>query len=517
MSINAETPIPANSMPDVNGVDLEMLKAGLRDSPFTEIGSTGLKRASGYIDEEFLPQLRGRKAVQVFKEMSENDPLVGSLLFAIDRLLRNVEWTVKPGGKTAEDQRAAEFVEQCMSDMDVPWSDFISEVLSMLVYGWSWHEVVYKKREGMWNRDPRKRSRFNDGLIGWRKMPIRAQETLLRWVFDESGDTRAMVQLAPPFYKTTVLPIERSVLFRFKQYKGSPEGLSMLRNAYRPWYMKKRLEEFEAVGIERDLAGLPVVKVPAEMLRAKPGTEQAQAVEAFKKMVKSVRRDEQEGVVFPMAYDQDTKQPLYSFELLGGGGGRAFNTDAIIKRYEERVLMTVLADFILVGHQSNGSYSLHTDKTGIFRTSLNSIANNIADVLNRYALPRLFMVNGWKPDHLPEIKPTDVDSPDIAQLGQFMQAMAGTGVSWFPDGELENFIREAARLPQLDKDQVELRRQLQLRNEAAQMAQATTQAVQGEQTEQMAEQGQLPLPGMESMDTAGQEKATKKEPKEGAK
>jgi hypothetical protein len=497
---------------DVNPVDEAAMVQNERLSPFMELGTTGLKRAAGYIDEEFLPQLRGRKSVQVFKEMSENDPLVGALLFSIDRLLRNVEWTVKPGGKTAEDARAAEFVEQCMSDMSEPWSNFIGEVLTMLPFGWSWHEVVYKRRGGQWNRNPKTRSKFSDNLIGWRKMPIRSQETLLRWVFDDSGDTKAMVQLAPPFYKTTVLPVERSLLFRYKSNKGNPEGISMLRNAYRPWYMKKRLEEFEAVGVERDLAGLPVVKVPAEMLRAKPGTEQAKAVEAFKRMVKSVRRDEQEGIVFPMAYDQDTKQPLYSFELMGGGGGRQFNTDEIIKRYEERILMTVLADFILVGHQSVGSYSLHTDKTGIFRTSLNSIAESIADVLNRYALPRLFMVNGWRPEHLPEIVPTDVDSPDIAQLGQFMQAMAGTGVSWFPDGELENFVREAARLPKLDKDQVEIRRQMQMRSDATAFADANTAYVQSEQASEMAESGQLPLPGMEGMDSQGKPQQQKGAP-----
>jgi hypothetical protein len=36
----------------------------------------------------------------------------------------------------------------------------------------------------------------------------------------------------------------------------------MLRTAYRPWFMKKRLEEFESIGIERDLAGLPIMWLP---------------------------------------------------------------------------------------------------------------------------------------------------------------------------------------------------------------------------------------------------------------
>lgn len=477
---------------DATGTDLAALKEIQSTSPFMELGATGLKRSGGYLDEEFLPQLRGRKAVQVYKEMSENDPLVGALIFTVDRLLRNVEWRVEPAGKSKEDKDAARLVETCMDDMSHTWGDFISEVLSSLVYGWSWHEIVYKRRVSPWEKDPTKKSQYTDNMVGWRKMPIRAQETLLRWVFDESGDCIAMTQLAPPHYKTTVLPMDRSLLFRYRHHKGSPEGMSMLRNAYRPWYMKKRLEEFEAVGVERDLAGLPIVKLPAEFLRARPGSEQAKTVEAFKRMVKSVRRDEQEGIVFPMAYDQDTKQPLYSFELMGGGGGRAFNTDGIIKRYEERILMTVLADFIMVGHQATGSYSLHTDKTGIFRTSLNSIAENIADTLNRHAIPRLFLANGWKPANLPKIVPSDVDSPDISQLASFMQSMAGTGVTWFPDPTLENFIRDAARLPKLDEDEQERLRQMQLRSEATRFAQANSEYVQAKQMLTQSMMGQMP-------------------------
>lgn len=463
---------------DTSPEDVKLLDEVNQVSEFLELGATGLKRAAGYVDEEFLPQLRGRKAVAVYKEMSENDPIVGALLFAIERLLRNVEWRVEPAGKSKEHADAAKLVETAMDDMNVPWSEFIAEVLTCIPFGWSWHEVVYKRRGGPWARDPRHRSKHTDGLIGWRKMPIRAQETLLRWTFDESGDVSGMVQLAPPHYRTVVMPIERSLLFRPGQHKGNPEGRSFLRNAYRPWFYKKRLEEIEAVGIERDLAGMPKVGVPAEMLKAKAGSEQAKQVEAFKKMVKSIRRNEQEGFVFPIAYDQDTKQPLYTFDLVGGGGARAFNVDATIRRYEERMLGTVLADFILVGHQGTGSYSMHTDKTGIFRNGVNSVNDMIAEVFNRFAIPRLFAANGWKPAELPTLVPSDVDAPDLAQLAQFMTSMGSLGVSWFPDPTMENFVRQAARLPELDKDEQERQRQLQMRTEATRFAQANSEYLQ---------------------------------------
>ena len=449
-----------------------------------EFGTTGLKRSAGWVDEEFLPQLKGRKAVQVFKEMSENDPLVGALLFTIQMLLRNVEWTVKPGGKSRQDTRAAELLETSMDDMEHTWDEFISEVLTMLVFGWSWHEVVYKRRSGVFNADPRGRSKYNDGLISWRKMPIRAQETLFKWVFDGNGDVKALVQIAPPSYKQTLIPYERSLLFRFQQSKGNPEGRSLLRNAYRPWYMKKRIEEFEAVGVERDLAGLPMVKVPAEWLRAKAGSDQRKAVEGFKKMVKSIRRDEQEGLVFPVQYDQDTKQPLFDFQLLGSGGGRQFQTDNIIQRYEQRILMTVLADFIMVGHEQVGSYSLHTDKTGIFRTALNAIAQTIAETLNRRAVPRLIRLNGFGVEQMPEFVPQDVDAPDIQQLSAFMSQMAGMGVQWFPDADLEKFVRNVARLPERDDQSQEVERVISARAQARRFMESQMQLDQvGQQVE----------------------------------
>jgi len=459
-------------------------------SPMVELGLTGVRRTSGYIDEEFLPQLRGRKAVQIFREMKDNDPVIGALLFATDRLLRQVEWRVEPSGDKPGDKEAAEFLEQCMEDMSHTWDDMITEILTMLPYGWSWHEIVYKRRMGPHEENASRRSKFNDGRIGWRKIPIRSQETWLRWVFDDQGGIQAMVQMSPPHYKSVTLPVEKSLLFRTSTEKNNPEGRSFLRNSYRPWYMKKRLEEIEAIGAERDLAGLPVAKIPREYLAAPVGSDRYKMTQAFKKMVRSVRRNEQEGLILPTEYDTDTKQPLFEFELLSGGGGRQFNIGEIIQRYEERMLMSVLADFILVGHQGVGSYSLHTDKTGLFRASMNSIAQTIADVFNNYAIPRLFKVNGWKLDQLPLIKPSDVDPPDITQLGAFMGQMASAGVEWFPDPSLEKFVRDIARLPELSKEDEEI---LEVQDRQAQIISIAQQKMQIIQMQQQAEQGAMSM------------------------
>jgi hypothetical protein len=464
-------------------------------SPFLEVGRTGLRRVSGIVQEEFLPQLRGRKAVQVYREMSENDAIVGALIFSVERLLRQLEWRVEAASNNPDDKANAEFVEQCMDDMSHSWDDLVAEILSMLVYGWSWHYIVYKKRIGPWEKDPKKRSKHSDGKIGWRKMPIRSQETLFRWGFDDDGGIKTMFQMAPPQYDLVSLDIERSLLFRTTTAKNNPEGFSLLRRAYRSWFLKKRLEEFESIGVERDLAGLPVARVPSRYLDAKTGTKEAQMVAAFRKMVQSVRRDENEGIVLPSEFDFDTKQQLFDFELMTSGGSRQFDTNALIQRYEQRILMSCLADFILVGHEETGSYSMHTDKRGLFQNALNSISHSIAEVFNRYAIPRLFSLNGVKPNELPTIVPNDVDPPDIMQLGGFMQQMVGAGMQFFPDPELEKFIRDAARLPKLDPEQEETleikARQQNIMDLAQQRLDALGMEIQAHQGIQQVHQGQL--------------------------
>lgn len=223
-----------------------------------EIGRIGQRRYGGNIYEEFLYELRGKRGIEIYREMSENDDIIGAILFSIEMLVRQCNWNVQPGGDTAKDKEAAEFVESCMNDMQDTWIDTISEILSFLTYGWSFHEIVYKRRMGN-TKDTRTKSKFNDGLIGWKKLPIRAQETLYQWEYDNEDNLLGMTQMPPPDFGTFTIPMEKALLFRTKSRKNNPEGRSILRNAYRSWYFKRRIQEIEGIGIERDLAGLPVL------------------------------------------------------------------------------------------------------------------------------------------------------------------------------------------------------------------------------------------------------------------
>jgi len=418
---------------------------------FSELGATGLWRTGGFVIDDILPQLRGRQALTAYRDMSENDPIIGSILFAIERVILQVDWRVDPYDDTTgetptdNDRAVAAFVQECMDDMSHSWHELMIAVLSFLPFGWSFFEIVYKQRKGPDQKDPALRSKFNDNKIGWRKIVMRAQDSLWQWQFDESGGIKAMIQRDPTTGRLNVIPIEKALLFRTTSARGNPEGRSVLRNSFKSWYYKRRIEEFEAVGVERDLAGLPVGYVPAEWMSASATPSEKASLHAMERIVRGVKRNEAEGIILPMMFDENGKQ-LVDFKLLNSGGSRQFNTDQIISRYNQQIAMTVLADFIMLGHESVGSFALGASKVDLFIAAVESWIRTICEVFNSHALPRLLALNGFDTSRMPQLAYGQVSAVDLVELGTFLTNLT-TAQLLTPDNNLEDYLRELAGLP----------------------------------------------------------------------
>jgi hypothetical protein len=749
--------------------------------PTDEIGATGLVQFGGRVQEEFLKDLQDVKGRRIYRQMADNDPVVGAILFTVDMLMRQVEWRLDPVDESVEAYEVAEFVESCLSDMSSSWAETLSSVLSFLPFGWSYHELVYKVRRGPDQKDVKLRSKYDDGRIGWRKIAVRSQDTLYKWEFDDDGGTKGMWQQSPPTYELVFIPIEKALLFRTQAHKGNPEGRaldpatpiftpdgwttmgelregdkvfdesgrmryvsavagwegrpryrmrfsdgsvivadgghqwetttvserarrvaarirsteeiaqqvknangvtnhavawagpldlpvqsllidpyvlglwlgdgttlagsiachaqdaeettflieqagypvkelvngssvngrqlrvygdlqrdlrvegvlgdkhvpeqylrassgqrlallqglmdsdgtvdkdgrceftntnrglvdavaglvrslgvgcrvslrkratdstreawcakftptfmpfrlerkrarckevrarrfhyivgceriedgptrcietdgpshlflageglvashnSILRNAYRPWFFKSRLEEVEAIGMERDLAGLPIAWVPASMLADGATPAETATLGVIKNLVATIKRDEQDGVVFPLSYDEHGNK-RYDLTLLSTGGRRQFDTDGVISRYDQRIAMSVLADFILLGHENVGSFALGSSKIDLFGTALGTFLDEVAAVFNRYALPRLMELNDIEFELQPMLSHADVKHVDLTEIAAYLQSLATAGMPLFPDPGLEEHLRTIANFPEHDPD-----------------------------------------------------------------
>lgn len=410
-------------------------------------GVTGLNQQAGVLYEEPLRELSGLRWRQNLKEMLWSDPVVGAILFVVEMLVRQVSWEVEPAERgNREAEELAAFVRGALfQDMELTWQETLAETLSFLPWGWCLEEEVYKLRGGD-VRDPTRHSRFNDGLVGWRKWAIRSQDTLYRWQFDTEGGVEAMIQLAPPEYRWHTIPLEKALLFRTTSRKANPEGYSILRNAYTSYYRKTHLERIEAIGIERDLAGLPTIGIPPNLLTATPTAAELTQLTALKDIIRNIRRDEQEGILYPLQYDEQGRE-VFKLQLLASPGQRQFDISRVIERYDRRIAMTTLTDFLLLGHEAVGSFALASSKTDIFAVALGAWLDLICEVINRTAISRLLAFNGKPAELAPRLTHGDVESLPLDELGTYIEKLAGAGMPLFPDEGLEAALRRAAKLP----------------------------------------------------------------------
>ena len=447
--------IPSSDAQSAIGITADTVEPrAYKFDPFVQLGRSGLKQYGGFIFEDFLTQLRGKQAAEVYKEILENSALVGGILRLLDLSIRQVERFCEPFSEDAEDVERAERIEQALDDMSDSWEDTLSENATMIPYGYAPMEIIYKKCGG-WSDDPTTRSRYDDGMISWRKIALRAQDTTFRWEFDADGGVRALIQLPPPDYIMRTIPIEKLLLFRPRVEKGNPEGASVLRQAYFCWTIVKRLMEYEAIAGERHAVGIPVVEVPAQLLSQRATPDEQAALNYYKKLVVNLRMDEQAGVVLPQVFDPETKQPVVKLSLLGekAGGAAAYDYDKIITRYETRIALSMLSDVAMLGHEKAGSWALARDKRGMLQSAISAWLDSIYGVLNRHAIPRLFALNGWPMDRMPQLGHGTVEGQALDDLANLVQKLAAAGMALFPDDVLENHIRAEVGWPQKPEDQ----------------------------------------------------------------
>ena len=443
-------------------------------NPISEIGITGGRAWGGHVQDENIRELAGILGRRTYREMRENDPTIGGIFYAIENLARSVEWKVEPSKEGPESD--TQFLQEVFldSDMDHTIDDFIAETFTTLVYGWSFFEITYKIRRSNIMKNlkvedetndldaPKVRvpvSKFDDGKIGIASINLRSQDTLFNWYTTRQGEVVGMKQQHPITGEQFVIPINKALYLRAKRNRGSPEGISILRNAYRPWYMKRRIEHIEVDGIDRELTGLPMMYVPSEILaNANSGNAKAKkTLELYQSIVRNVRLNQTTGIVLPsdMWENHDgapSNARKFQLELLSSPGQRVIDTDTVINRHDRSIARAVLADFMMLGGAAHGNYSLSQNLSSLFITALTSFLDNVETSINRQIIPTLWRLNGMTTEP-PRLQHGNIVPNDLESVGGFLDSMIKVGAISLPDPELENRIRGIAGLPNKPEDE----------------------------------------------------------------
>jgi len=422
------------------------------------LGVAGDNTRNGQIrSDEFLPELRGKRAIKKYREMRENDSTIGAVMYAVEQILRDVDLGLKPADDSEAAQREADFVESVLEDMEHTLDDHVSESLSFLSYGFSWFEVVYKRRDGKGTQNPKKRSKYNDGRIGVRKIASRAPWTVSRFEVDQkTGEILGMHQEGSYGNQKHYIPSRKSLYYRTTSINNDPSGRPIIRNAYTSYEFLNNLQSIEAIAVERELAGIPVARVPAEYLSNDATVAQRGFVQGLQSILRDVKFNEQGYIIvpsdtYPGKEGEPTNTRMVDVELMSSQGTRNIDIDPIVRRYQHDIARSVLSEFLMLG-SSGGSYALSKSKTDLFLRALESYIQTIVDVLNKQLVERLWDLNGLDYDLMPKIVAGDVAPHDLKELGSYLRNLNGADINLASQPDIVDALLDNAELPNLDRE-----------------------------------------------------------------
>lgn len=410
----------------------------------TEIGYQGIRMYNGVTQSELTRELNFPNNKKTYKQMSQH-PSINAPLSLYDNLISKVSWRIIPPVKaTEEEKKQSEFVEQCLHDMDVTFRQVIRDALTSNIYGFAVLEKVYRYRKYD------KGSKYNDGKVGLKKLGLRHQESIHQFLFDSSGNnvTNVVQRFAASqngnlINHTTdiTIPRDKFMLVSVGRNSGDPYGKSPLRDVYLAWRYLTVIEEIEAAGAAKDLAGLPILTIPAQYMSADASDDQKAMYEQFKNIVRNIQQNSQSGIILPSATDPDTKQPLFGLKLLSAeGAGKNFDTEKIKQYYQNQIFVGLSADVLILGTSGVGSFALGQVKSSLTGSAVESMLDTIVDAFNRDVIRQIYELNGWDVARCGSLDYSDLHAQDLETLSKGIQRFSSTGML-----ELDRDVLNAVR------------------------------------------------------------------------
>jgi phage gp29-like protein len=230
-----------------------------------------------------------------------------------------------------------------------------------------------------------------------------------------------------PGNKPVVLPVDRLVVYCHEREGAAWQGTSLLRPAYKHWILKDRLIRTQAQTIERNGMGVPVYE----------GAEGETDLTNGFNIAKGYRAGESAGAAIP----NGAKLRLLGVE------GQTPNADPAVRYHDEQIARAVLAHFLNLGTQT-GSWALGTTFADFFTLSLQTVAQQVADVGSQHIVEDLVDVNWGEDEPAPRIGFEEIGARQAA-TAQAVKLLTDAGIL-LPDRSLEEAIREQHNLPPKD-------------------------------------------------------------------
>ncbi|RJX17529.1 MAG: hypothetical protein C4575_12870 [Desulforudis sp.] len=412
---------------------------------FEEIGSSGLQQYAGIIAEAYNKKLEWPEVASEYNRMwrSDSEVAIGRNVLQAFASRVSISFVLpeQEGKPTDDDQRAVEFANQVLSDLDGGITSWLSSCLARVpFYGWGWWAApACLRKEGWKAPDDDWRSNYNDGLIGFRRLAFRQYKSFYSWEWDESNRRilgMNQLDVYNPTGGVVLIPKDRSLHIIFGD-RENPEGLATLEPMWRLERLKYGLEVILGIGSEHTAGFLNVTSDRAEL----NSTDHA----AIRKAAHAIM-SAQEGNY--AAWPQGIKGELTDVPFAAG----TVILDAI-RYYGILKLALLTMQWMALGTMSPyGSYSASNDASNFFISLFNAMVGGIVKQADEQIGKRLFdyPINqaafpGMTRRPILQATPVQKDIP-LAEMGGFLTAVSA--IMRFGDDDLIAIRRKSEFLPE---------------------------------------------------------------------
>lgn len=402
-------------------------KAPEKEKTMWSIGASWTAITSWMIVEDYNQTLSWIEWMRKYDQMRKSDAQVFATMLACELPIRSTKRFIDAARDendevSEEAQQVAKFVENILfNTMSITRDSLLSEILTMLPFGFSLFEKVYKLENGqivLEKLASRKQSTIrrrttSEGLVWVEQiLPYTDEDNIAEWFVD--------------------IPAEKLVLFTFRQEGDNYEGVSILRSAYKHRRYKDNLYKFDAVKHERQSVWIPVIR-PAE-------NASELDIEKAKEIVKNIRANEEGGIVMP-----GPKSAWREIEFLSMNAWSTSDLRTSINHHNREISKNILAQFLELWNTESWSRSLSEDQSDLFLLCLTSVANHICDIFNRYVIAELVDYN-FSVASYPHLKFNKLWNVDFTKLSWALSTLS----TWWlltPDENLEVRLRDVLDLP----------------------------------------------------------------------
>lgn len=427
-----------------------------------ELGVSGTIDYGGFIrSEEYNRNLQGRKGWEIYDTMGRSDGTVHAGLQVCKLPLEAAKWKFKSPTTDSINQEQTDFLNREFNDRNIDFTAVLSEGLTCLDFGYSVGEIVYDK------------TTFN-GQFRWglEKLASRKQLSIMKWQTSTGipGVTQLTYGTDQNKPASVDIPMQKLFVFTNEKRGDNYEGISMLRFAYKHWFLKDKLELMNAVALERMGLGIPYVKTGINGADTPPDV-----IAEVENALRQIRVNQEAYLKYPASLE---------IGMLPFDASKAKDILPTIQYEDTQILLSVLAQFLGLGlNGKGGSRALSGDQSQLFIRSLEalsqtmirgfqSIANRLIDL--NYSPNTL--VNGY-----PKFEVEDLDDDDVTSLSTAIQLLVQSGAIT-PGMAVENRSRrlvDIEEVTQEDWDKLQADKQAAIQQKADQAKQlADAQAKQ---------------------------------------